>query len=485
VLVNAMCGVIAISGTPNSAYEVFFGLMNLQHRGQDGAGILTLDRRKNEGFYLQRGSGLIENIFAEGMFKHTVGYSALGHSRYATIGHNDPNLLQPFLDFQSGIGLAHNGNIVNYYDLKADLAKQGEHLTVESDSALILQLLSSQLRDKEINAENVFAAIKHCTQLLVGSYSVICLAKNGDVFGFRDPHGIRPLVLGKRNNGETVYVLASETVAAHFLGYESLEDVLPGEAVYISREKGLQRRIIKQQSYSPCMFEWVYFARVESEFSKKTVYEGRFQLGVILGEQLKKDGIEADVVVPVPETSRVSAVALAEVMGVPFRELLIKNRYINRTFILDDQASRQEAIRRKLFPVAAEMKGKRVLIVDDSIVRGNTAQQLVKLVRQSGAKEVTLVSTCPPIVNPCYYGIDFPSKGELIAHGKSPEEIAELLGADRVVYQTLEGLLKAIGEPNLCLGCLTGRYPTDVTSGQDFETMRLKDRALSAKVKGC
>jgi amidophosphoribosyltransferase len=319
----------------------------------------------------------------------------------------------------------------------------------------------------------------------VGSYSVICLAKNGDVFGFRDPHGIRPLVLGKRMNGEAVYVLASETVAAHFLGFESLEDVLPGEAVYISRTEGLKRRVINQKTYSPCMFEWVYFARVESEFSHKTVYEGRFQLGVILGEQLKKDGIEADVVIPVPETSRVSAVALAEVMGVPFRELLIKNRYINRTFILDDQASRQEAIRRKLFPVAAEMKGKRVLIVDDSIVRGNTAKQLVKLVRQSGAKEVILVSTCPPIINPCYYGIDFPSKGELIAHNKTAEEVATELGADRVVYQTLEGLLKAIGEANLCLGCLTGRYPTDVTSGQDFETMRLKDRAIAAKVKGC
>jgi amidophosphoribosyltransferase len=480
-----MCGLIAISGTPNSAYEVFFGLMNLQHRGQDGAGILTLDRRKNEGFHLQRGSGLIENVFSEATFKHLIGYSAIGHSRYATIGHSDPNLLQPFLDFNSGIGLAHNGNIVNYYALKAELEKENIHLGLESDSALILQMLASQLKDQEINANNVFAAIQHCMNRLVGGYSVICLAKNGDIFGFRDPHGVRPLVVGKRDNGQPAYVLASETIAPNFLGFEALEDVKPGEAIYISRSGEMQRRIVKQQSYSPCMFEWVYFARVESEFSHHTVYEARFRLGIILGERLKKEGIAADVVMPVPETSRVSAIALAEVMGLPFRELLIKNRYINRTFILDDQATRQEAIRRKLFPIAPEIKGKRVLIVDDSIVRGNTAKQLVKLVRQSGAKEVILVSSCPPITNPCYYGIDFPSPSELIANDKSPEEIARQLGADRLVYQTLEGLLEAIGEPNMCLGCLTGKYPTDVTSGQDFETMRLKDRALSAKVKGC
>jgi len=460
--------------------------MNLQHRGQDGAGILTVDERGNGGFHLQRGSGLIENVFSEGTFKNLRGNAAIGHSRYATIGRNDPNLLQPFLDFQTGIGLAHNGNIVNYYALKQELDREDNYLSIESDSALILQLLVEKLRGKEVNAENVFAAVAHCAERLVGSYSVICLAKNGDIFGFRDPHGIRPLVLGRHNNnGSSVYAIASETIALNFLGFESVEDVLPGEAVYISHKNDLARRIIKQESYSPCMFEWVYFARVESEFSHRTVYEARFLLGQLLGEQLKKAGITGDLVIPVPETSRVSAIALAEVLGIPFRELLIKNRYINRTFILDDQASRQEAIRRKLYPIASEMKGKRVLIVDDSIVRGNTATQIVKLLRQAGATEVTLVSTCPPIVSPCYYGIDFPSPSELVAHGKSSEEIARSLGADRVVYQSLEGLLGAIGEPNVCLGCLTGKYPTDVTSGQDFETMRLKDRALTAKVKGC
>jgi amidophosphoribosyltransferase len=483
-----MCGVIAISGTPNSAYEVFFGLMNLQHRGQDGAGILTADQRRNEGFHLQRGSGLIENVFSERTFKNLVGNAALGHSRYATIGHNDPNLLQPFLDFQSGIGLAHNGNIVNFYALREQFFSNGKSgQRIESDSALILELIALQLKEKETSFENVRSAIEFCAKHLVGSYSIACLARNGDVFGFRDPHGIRPLVLGTRKgpNGENIYALASETIAINLLGFEQTEDVKPGELIYISKDGVLSRTIVRQEKYSPCMFEWVYFARVESEFHERSVYAARFKLGHILGKQLLKAGIEADVVVPVPETSRVAAIALAETMGVPFRELLIKNRYINRTFILDDQASRQEAIRRKLFPINSEMKGKRILIVDDSIVRGNTAAQIVKLVKQAGALEVSLVSSCPPITNPCYYGIDFPSPVELVAYGKRSEEIADDLGADRVVYQTLDGLKEAIGQPNLCTGCLTGEYPTDVRSGEDFQAMRLKDRAFSAKVKGC
>lgn len=488
VFFRIMCGIIAITGTLNSAYEVFFGLMNLQHRGQDGAGILTVDQRRNEGFHLQRGSGLVDNIFSERTFKSLVGNSALGHSRYATVGHNDPNLLQPFLDFQTGIGIGHNGNIVNFYSLRDELNKDGRPGPIlESDSAVILELLSQKLRNKEITSETMFQAIDYTMDQLVGSYSIVGLARNGDLFGFRDPNGIRPLVLGKRNGttSETVYALASESIALSFLGFDSIEDVAPGEAVYITRTGELKRRIIKQQEYSPCMFEWVYFARVESEFSHKSVYEARFRLGQILAKQIMAAGIEADVVVPVPETSRASAIALAECMGVPFRELLIKNRYINRTFILDDQASRQEAIRRKLFPIASEIIGKRCLIVDDSIVRGNTASQIVKLVKAAGARDVTLVSTCPPITSPCYYGIDFPSPSELVAHNKTPQEIAESLGADRVFYQTLEGLQEAIGEKKLCLGCLTGKYPTDVTSGEAFESMRLKDRAASIKMKGC
>lgn len=479
-----MCGLIAIAGTSSSAYEVFFGLMNLQHRGQDGAGILSINPNQGNGFHLQRGSGLIENVFSERTFKSLVGNAALGHTRYSTVGHNDPNLLQPFLDYQTGIGLGHNGNIVNFYALRDQLQQQ-DGLAIESDSALILRLLSQELKGKELTSTNVFAAIESCTNQLVGSYSVACLTKNGDIFGFRDPNGIRPLVFGKRVSGKErpVYGLASETIALNFLDFDSLEDIKAGEAIFITADGEVKRKVIKYESFSPCMFEWVYFARVESVFDNRSVYEARFKLGQILAKQLKKSGITGDVVVPVPETSRVAAIALAESLGIPFRELLIKNRYINRTFILDDQATRQEAVRRKLFPIGEELQGKSCLIVDDSIVRGNTARQIVKLVRQAGASQVTIVSTCPPIVSPCYYGIDFPSSNELLAHDRSLEEIATTLGADKVVFQTEEGLLEAIGEKRLCLGCLTGKYPTDVTSGTEFENMRTKDRAAHATNK--
>jgi amidophosphoribosyltransferase len=232
------------------------------------------------------------------------------------------------------------------------------------------------------------------------------------------------------------------------------------------------------------MFEWVYFARVESLMSGTSVYDARFSLGFLLADRILEAGIEADVVVPVPETSRIAAVALAETLGLPFRELLIKNRYVNRTFILDGQASRQEAIRRKLFPIASEFAGKRCLIVDDSIVRGNTAKQIVKLVRQAGAREVILVSSCPQIAHPCYYGIDFPHAEELAAHDRTDEEIAKELGADRVVFQTVEGLMSALKQKSICAGCLTGNYPTSVEYGKGFGKERQKDRELSPAEKG-
>jgi len=480
-----MCGLIAISGSSDAAYEVFYGLMNLQHRGQDGAGILAIAENGQEHFHLQKGSGLIEHIFSDHSLHEINTPSAIGHSRYSTVGHNDPNGLQPFLDYNAGIGLGHNGNIVNFYSLRDVVLKQGHTLVAESDSALILSLLADSLDGQTPNCQSLFSAIEVCMTKLVGSYSVIGLTRNGDVFGFRDPDGIRPLVLGKRKNanGKVVHGLASETVALSFLGFSELEDVQPGEAVYIDRQGTLTRKIISQHSHSPCMFEWVYFSRVESEWESTSVYAARFELGRLLAEQLKKAGVTADIVIPIPETSRIAAIALAECLGKPFRELLIKNRYINRTFILDDQASRQEAIRRKLFPIAEEIAGKDCLIVDDSIVRGNTASQIVKLVRSAGAKKITLVSTCPPIVSPCYYGIDFPSPSELISYNRTPDEVVSATGADHVVFQNFEGLKKAIGKETLCLGCLTGTYPTDITSASDFTSRRVQDRDAQIQIK--
>lgn len=474
-----MCGLISVVGTQDAAYETFVGLMNLQHRGQDGAGILTLDARTDQ-FNLQRGSGLIENVFSERSFRNLKGEAALGHTRYATIGRRDPNLLQPFLDNAVGIGIAHNGNIVNCYDLRERLVSQSRRIrfATESDSEVILRLLSEHLTDRSLEPEFLFGAIDKAMHELVGSYAIAGIAKNGSIFGFRDPDGIRPLLLGKRvKEGSTSYALASESVALDYLGYDDISEVKPGEAVIVTRDGAVMRKLLYARSYKPCMFEWVYFARVESEMGDISVYQARFQLGVILAEELKRRGVEADVVVPVPDTSRTAAVAIAESLGLPFRELLIKNRYVNRTFILDDQATRQEAIKRKLFPIAAEFAGKRCLVVDDSIVRGNTAIQLIKLIRASGAREVTLVSTCPPIANPCYYGIDFPSRKELVAYGRSEDEIATELGADRIIFQTVAGLKEALAQADTCTGCVTNEYPTDISHGESFETKRTEDRA--------
>jgi amidophosphoribosyltransferase len=468
-----MCGLIGVHGTLNAAKEVFLGLMNLQHRGQDGAGILAIRERSTQ-FALQKGSGLIENIFAEQAFKNLAGRVAIGHARYATVGRQDPNLLQPFLDAESGIAIGHNGNIVNFYMLRAEIAAVENYFgSMNSDSEVILHILSQQLlKTSDPTEVDIFNAVEFAMGKLIGSYAVVGADTQGRLFGFRDPDGIRPLVMG-RKDGQVA--LASESVALQYLGYTDIEEIGPGECVIVD-SGSVKRKILVTRSYSPCMFEWVYFARVESDMGGSPIYKARFDLGLLLADQLKREGITADVVIPVPETSRAAAIAIAESMTLPFRELLIKNRYVNRTFILDRQEARQEAIKRKLFPIAAEIKGKRCLVVDDSIVRGNTAQQIIDLLRQAGAKEVVLVSTCPPIRFPCYYGIDFPSPSELIASNKSEAQIAELLGADRVIYLSVEGLKAALQQKSLCTGCLTNEYPTDVSMGLEFEKARLEDR---------
>lgn len=474
-----MCGLIGIVGTDDSAYESFVGLLNLQHRGQDGAGILTVDTKRYQ-FNIQKGSGLVENVFSERSLRSLRGPAAIGHTRYATIGRRDPNLLQPFVDNESGIAIGHNGNIVNCYQLKEDLLKTDPNtcFASESDSEVILQLLVAALANKKIVADSLFTAIASAMEKLVGSYAVVGLTKDSSLFGFRDPWGIRPLFVGKKETGHgaAVYAMASETVALDYLGYTDIQEVAPGEAVFISLDQKVERKTLMTKTYSPCMFEWVYFARVESEMSALPVYQARFNLGLILADEIKKRGVEADVVIPVPETSRVAAVAIAESLDIPCRELLIKNRYVNRTFILDDQAARQEAIKRKLFPIAKEISGKRCLVVDDSIVRGNTALQIIKLIRAAGAKEIVLVSTCPPISSPCYYGIDFPSSSELVAHGRDELSIAAELAADKVIYQSVEGLKKALGQTSLCTGCVTQDYPTDISCGVEFEEKRTVDR---------
>lgn len=483
-----MCGIVAISGSTCASSEVLLGLMNLQHRGQDGAGILSLDEGTEAGgkalhFSISKQAGLVSLGELEESVRHKKNSYALGHTRYATVGGDGVEMLQPFLIEKFGIGLAHNGNIVNFLDMEDELARDSalrlsSGRWVLSDSFMLLAQLARTLRWRDWNSSAIFDAVRSVMRKASGSYSVVSMLENGTIFGFRDPHGIRPLFYGKRSGPQrTEYGVASEPVALSYLGFKDVVEVKAGEAFVISPDGKFESALIGSgKEYSPCMFEWVYFSRVESEFGGKSVYDARFALGVELGKTVKAMGLEADVVVPVPETSRVSAIALAEYLGLPFREILVKNRYVNRTFILDNQTSREEAIRRKLFPIASELQGKRCLIVDDSIVRGNTARQITKLVRDSGATDVTLLSACPSIKHPCFYGIDFPDKNELLAGHLNEEEVRQELGADRVIFQSLEGLTNALGSKKLCTGCLTGQYPTDVTIAGRFAAKRKVDR---------
>lgn len=480
-----MCGILAISGSNNASSEVLLGLMNLQHRGQDGAGILSLkDQGAGNRFKVYKQAGLVSLGELEESVRHLNDQFALGHTRYATVGGDGVEMLQPFLIEKFGIGLAHNGNIVNFLDMEDELSRDSalrlsSGRWVLSDSFMLLAQLARTLRWRDWNSSAIFDAVRLLMRKAVGSYSVVSMLENGTIFGFRDPNGIRPLFVGKREGAErTEYGVASEPVALTYLGFKEVSEVQPGQAFVISPTGDYEEAILSEGVFkvTPCMFEWVYFSRVESEFASKSVYDARFALGIELGKRIKAMGLTADVVVPVPETSRVSAIALAEYLDLPFREILVKNRYVNRTFILDNQSSREEAIRRKLYPIASEFEGRRCLIVDDSIVRGNTARQITKLVRDSGAKEVTLLSACPTIKHPCYYGIDFPDIDELLAGNMNEEEIARDLGADRVIFQNIDGLKSALGKEDLCMGCLTGTYPTDVTNATRFAAKRKLDR---------
>ncbi len=472
-----MCGIIGVTNSSEVAKEIFLGLQNLQHRGQDGGGIVTLDET---GFSHQHGMGLVDIAFPPENFARLTGTTGIGHTRYATTGKKDMALLQPFFDAATGVAIAHNGNLVNYHSLREQIRQtHPDALATGSDSELILWLLSQELQRHGYHLDGLVKSLKVLSETLVGSYSVVGIAKDIGLFAFRDPNGLRPLVMGSRPGDQadtTTYAFASESMALEFIGYSDLSNVNAGEVVVVPPQGLVERRHYTQTQVQHCMFEWVYFARVESKMDDLSVYQARFNLGLSLATEVRRLGITPDIVVPVPETSRISAIALAESLNVPFREVLIKNRYVNRTFILESQSARQEAIRRKLYPVASELAGKKILVVDDSIVRGNTAIQIVELMRKCGAQEIYLASTCPPIQYPCYYGIDFPSRQELLAGQYRQEELSGVLGVDKVVYQTLQGLAEALQTKALCTACLSGEYPTDISDASRFETQRAQER---------
>lgn len=467
----------------------------MQHRGQDAAGILTHDEA---GFHFIRNLGLVENVFPKDSPEVLSGEMAIGHVRYSTVAKAKdsktalselPNVQPFFMNFPYGIGLAHNGNLTNFNRLSADLrSKARRHPLTRSDSEAILNLfaesLADQTRDEPLAFRHLCEAVAAVHRQAVGSYSVVVMIAGYGLIAFRDPHGFRPLVVARRKekDGKHSTLFASESTVAQFLDYSEIQDVRPGELVAATLEGEVFRAIpkvtlgrgdaVQTPENRPCMFEWVYFASPQTEWEGVPVYNARIHLGRNLARQIKNEiaagRMQPDVVVPVPETARIASIALSEELGLPYREVLIKNRYISRTFILDTQDKREKAVQLKLSPVESEIRGKRVLLVDDSIVRGTTSKKLIALVRACGAKEVYFVSTAPAIRHPCLYGIDFPSNEELVAHDRSVAQIEDALGADRVVYQTTDDLVSALqpipgsGKPEVkpCLACLNREYPT-------------------------
>lgn len=448
-----MCGVVGIVGQGDVAADIYDALTMLQHRGQDAAGIMTC----KDGKYLQRkGEGLVRDVFRTNHMARLLGNFGLGHVRYPTQGSSGTALAQPFyVNSPYGIALAHNGNLTNAAQLTHQLFQSDlRHLNTDSDSEVLLNVFAHELqRQGKLNpeAEDIFAAIKALHRRCEGGYAAVAMIVNLGVVAFRDPHGIRPLVLGVKKGPQPQYMVASESVALDVLGFELVGDVAPGEAIYITPDGRLSReQCADNPVLSPCIFEHVYFARPDSLIDGISMYKTRMRQGERLARKILREFPEhdIDVVIPIPDTSRVAGQALAHELGVKFREGFMKNRYIGRTFIMPGQNQRKKSVRQKLNPVPLEFKGKNVMLVDDSIVRGTTCGQIIQMARDSGANKVYFASAAPPVRYPNVYGIDMPAAKELIAHGRTVEEVCELIGADWLIYQDLEDLLECSREGN-------------------------------------
>jgi len=457
-----MCGIVAIVGKEEAMGKIYPALMALQHRGQDSAGAVTFE----QGFQIKKGKGLVVNVFNPKNIGRLKGKIGIGHVRYPTIGSGVAEDAQPFIiTTPYGIALAHNGNLVNYFDLRKNLIENDlRYFNSNCDAEIILNLLSIELtkmNSKNLKPEKLFKALSKVYKKLMGSFSVVSIIAKKGLLAFRDKNGIKPLTFGK--NGKS-YCFASESVALDLLGYTHIMDVNPGEAIFIDNQGICHKKQIMKGHKATCIFEYVYFARPDSIIDGIGVYEARLRLGEKLGEECLKKKIKPDVVIPVPDTARASAQVAAEVLGIRYREGLIKNRYIHRTFIMPTQSERIEAVKLKLNPIKSEIKNKKLLLIDDSIVRGNTAKEIIGLLRNFGAEEIYYGSYSPPLRFPCVYGIDMQTRGEFIAREKQVEDIRKLIGADILIYQTQKGLIDAVGSGSkgFCSACFTGSYPTEI-----------------------
>ena len=489
-----MCGIVGLIENNRVVERLYRGLLTLQHRGQDAAGILTYD---GDSFHFKKGKGLVKDVFKSfediQLLKGNIGIAQV---RYPTIGSGKSEDAQPFIvNYPYGIAIVHNGNVPNYNSVRRVIEKEYKrmlysHNDVEAILNVFAQALSERMKN-EISFKDILKAVEKVYDTVKGAFSVLAYIKGFGMVAFKDPLGIRPLVFGwKKDEFLPQYAFASESVTLSSLGYKEFRDVKNGEVIFI--EEGSRKvhagKVKKYEKcpHTPCIFEWVYFARPDSVIDKVNVYKSRVFMGRYLAEQVKKRNLEIDVIIPVPDSARDAAIELARVLNIKYREGLVKNRYIGRTFIMPGEGTRRISVLQKLNPIESEIKGKKVLLVDDSIVRGNTSRNIVKMVRDAGAEKVYFASYSAPLTSPCFYGIDMQTRNEFIARGRDERTIAKMISADEVIYQTIEDMEKAVSGGNqelkqFCNACFTAHYPTKEIDQQLIEEIEKERETINKK----
>ena len=476
-----MCGIVGIVGCADVSEDLIDALTALQHRGQDAAGIVTCNRTIRQ----RKGNGMVRDVFQPHHMEALRGPMGIGHIRYPTAGSESPDEAQPFyVNSPYGIALAHNGNLINASELgEAVFREELRHVNTQSDTEILLNIFASELartHTLRLNADTIFEAVARVHERCVGGYAAVALVAGYGVVAFRDPNAIRPVCFGVRETSEgKEYIVASESVALDLLGFELERDLAPGEAIVITAEGSVHvRQCARDPRYSPCIFEYVYLARPDSIIDNVSVYKARLRMGEELARKILRQwpGHDIDVVIPIPETSRTACLPLAYELRVKYREGFMKNRYVARTFIMPRQRERKRSVRRKLNAIGLEFEGKNVLLVDDSIVRGTTSRQIIQQARDAGARRVYFASAAPPVRYQNVYGIDMPVASELVAFNRTEADVANAIGADRLIYQSLDGLVGAVrrGNPKLSgfdTSCFTGQYVTGGVSRSYLETL--------------
>jgi amidophosphoribosyltransferase len=471
-----MCGVLGIYDNEAVIAKIYDAMLTIQHRGQDSAGILTYDGK----YHLKKGNGLVQDVFDERNIQRLTGYVGIGHTRYPTVGGGSVEDSQPFwLNYPFGIAGAHNGNVTNFLELKKELfIKSRKIINSNCDVEVILNIFAEYIekfRSGELTPRIVFDAVRYVYRRVKGSYAVVIHIADKGMLAFRDPYGIRPLLFGVRKDQLVpAFAFASESVALKVMGFKDIRDVEPGSAIFVDKQKNVHEKRIYVKAFRPCIFEYIYFARPDSYLNGINVYQARTELGKNLARKIKNARFDIDMVVPVPDSARTAAIEIARILKLKYVEGLVKSRYIGRTFIMPGDYLRQKSVRQKLNPINEVFENKNVLLVDDSIVRGNTSRSIIQMVRDAGAQKVYFASYSAPLTHPCVYGIDMQTRGEFIAKDSTTGQVAAKLGADAVIYQDIKQMEKAVRKQNkrikaFCKACFTGQYPTAEVSAQTLK----------------